>query len=192
MFLGWHAQTMKGVTYRLSFRGNPGWAIGSTTQSLDERKRGYCKEHNARTHLYELIREVGRDGFDLTEIDTHYFTDVRELRRKEEDLIREHRDDLLTPHCLNTYAAHRTDEEWKQWYSEWRRAHPDKCVEYSRKWRENNQEQVKQRQRNYDMNKRKRTKTREEINKMAREAYHRRKAAATTEQPNGQSQGECL
>lgn len=101
-----------GRTYRLSFKDHPHWLIGSTTTRLSTRKAVYWNNaisEERTTPVYQLIREVGREGFDITEIDYHVFNDIKKLREAEQALIYEHRDDLETPYCLNIKAAVRED-----------------------------------------------------------------------------------
>lgn len=146
----------EGVTYRLSFKNRPEWAIGSTTKKLHQRKSCYLYDANhghCNTRLYELIREVGKDGFDLTEVDKIYFSDRSKLLNAEKALIFEHRDDFGDKNCLNTLSPITTAEE-KQAYNQqnakenyiknaearkaysqrWRESNPDKVIAYHQKW----------------------------------------------------------
>lgn len=94
-----------GVTYRLSFDRDPGWAVGSTVRSLQERKDLYWQcavEGSPRTRLYELIRTHGHHGFTLTEIDMHYCEDIQQLRKAEQELLEDHFD----KDCLNVKPAY--------------------------------------------------------------------------------------
>lgn len=94
-----------GVTYRLSFDADPGWAVGSTIRSLQERKDLYWQcavEGSPRTRLYDLIRSHGPHGFTLTEIDMHYCQDMERLRKAEQELLEDHFD----KNCLNVRPAY--------------------------------------------------------------------------------------
>lgn len=136
---------MEGVTYRLWFVDHPHWLIGSTVDSLKHRKgiyfRNATKEFR-QTPVYNLIREVGYDGFILTEIDYHYFDDIQQLRQKEQALIHEHRDDMQTPYCLNIRGAVKDSENNKM-------KNRERCQKYAA---EHKEEQKARARKHYDEN----------------------------------------
>lgn len=97
---------VSGLVYRLTFRSGPaGWAIGSTTQSLQERKDLYVKtaqEGYTTTELYQRIRISGASGFDLTELARHDSCTRSQLLEAEQLLINSE----YNQHCLNTVPAY--------------------------------------------------------------------------------------
>ncbi|MGV0964275.1 MAG: hypothetical protein ACOYBT_10355 [Polynucleobacter sp.] len=107
-------------------------------------KLGKC-----HTALYDLINQVGRDGFELEEAAVMYFTHKSELHAAEQAMIVEHRDDMETPWCMNHnnaqgcdkkahYAAYDAThrEERKAAQKARYQADPTKAKEIAKKYRE--------------------------------------------------------
>lgn len=47
------------------------------------------------TQLLKIIREVGEEGYTLTEIDMHYFSDYHTLIQAKQALIQDHYDPFV-------------------------------------------------------------------------------------------------
>ena len=154
MFQAEFTSMRQGCTYRLSFKDNPHWLIGSTMQQLQHRKQMYWRnatKEQRQTAVYQLIREAGYDGFQLIEIGYHYFNNVQQLRQQEHSLIVEQRDDLQSPHCLNIRGAVKdaqiTAQKNREQCKKYAAVHKEEQAVRSRNHYDRNKEAIKERAR---------------------------------------------
>ena len=109
--------------------------IGSTTQKLSRRMAEHrthlnC-EHPKGMKLYEAMRELGRDTFYIELIENYECNNLEELRKREGELIRQHKPDL------NKNIAGRTPDEY-------RNENRDNILKQKKQYNENNRDKIKQ------------------------------------------------
>ena len=131
--------------------------VGSTCAPLHKRLYWHREASNQKQYkLYEAMRDLGRDAFQIELIEDYPCETVYELHRREGHWIR-----LLKP-TLNTQLAGRTKEEYnRQHYQDNREEllqkrrmyyvnHKDACIKYIQKYRQDNIERTKEYSQNYD------------------------------------------
>lgn len=138
--------------------------VGATTETLRRRWTHHKNKYKAFIHrkVYAFIKiHGGINQWELVEIESVQFTDIIDLRKKEQYW----KDNLNA--SLNVFRCHGINVERRKIVAkEWRQSNKQNELEYAKRYRENNKEKIKQRKKKYnEKNKEKNSQYRREYRK---------------------------
>jgi hypothetical protein len=119
--------------YKLIVEGYDLIYIGHTCDELCKRLYGHKNNRQGSRILFDMgiVKIILIEKFPCLDMD--------EARKREQELIDEHKDI-----CVNLHRAYNSDEYNNEYYKEYQENNKDKIKERGRQWRENNSEHSKQ------------------------------------------------
>lgn len=133
--------------------------IGSTATELRKRLKGHKdkSKESPNQRVYKHINELGWDKVRIVLIEEYPCENKQQLTRKEDEVIRQHRDNPL---CLNSMCASRTEEQYneyleqhKEYKKQWYEKNKDTVNEYKKSWYMQNRERILQKRKEYYVSK---------------------------------------
>ena len=121
--------------------------IGSTVQPLskrmDKHRRTIDSIQSLNAKVYQRMRELGKDCFYIELLEDHPCENVEQLRKREGELIRQHRP------SLNMRIECRTDEEKNDYQEKYKETHKERKKETDKAYSEKNQDKIRERKQTY-------------------------------------------
>ena len=121
--------------------------IGSTVQPLskrmDKHRRTINSVQSLNAKIYQKMRELGRQYFYIELLEDHPCENVEQLRKREGELIRQHRP------SLNMKIECRTVEEKHDYQEKYRETHKERKKDTDKDYRRKNSKKIRERHQKY-------------------------------------------